>query len=359
MSRLSNHVAQRTVVELEELLRSGIRSGEHAPGQLLPSARELARRHGIGLRSVRHALRALKDDALISAEPRRGYRVLARAGGRREVGGTGGALAFIVPRYGSSEIRTAYPGLLDELQRVAGAGGSPLLALGGKGVSPERISEQLSGHEVRGVIVNSHDPALIRAVKALQVPVVGVDVWHRELGIDSIIQDGFGGGYLAAEHLIGKGHRRIAYFGLKVPHRLGWLAADRLGGALSAVIQAGADIPEEMRILAERSRQEDARQRLAEMLSRESRPTGLVALWREHTATAVSVAGELGLQVGRDLDIVGWGTGPREPGEVGLPRISWSVAEMAEMAVARLEHRRAAPDMPVTVSKISVQLVLS
>jgi len=355
MARLRNEVARRTVADLEELLRSGIASGEHAPGQLLPSARELSRRHGIGPRSVRNALRALEDEHLIVAEPRRGYRVLNGAGAARKCA----ALAFVVPRFGSAEIRSAYAGLLNELQRVAGAGGSPLLALGGKGVGAGEISEQLSVHEVRGAIVNSYDPDLIKAIRRLEVPLVAVDVWHRDLAVDSVIQDGFGGGYLAAEYLLGRGHERIAYFGRRVPRELGMLAADRLGGALSGAVEHGGSIPPGMQALTTEDSAEERRQAIERLLRGENRPTGIIALWAEHAETSRRVAADLGLEIGRDVEIVGWQTRAAPASETGSPRIVWSMAEMAEVAVARLEGRRANPGMPVTVSKIPVQLELS
>jgi len=355
MARLSNEVAQRTVEGLEELLRSAIASGEYAEGQLLPGTRELARRHDMGPRSVRNALRALEEDALISAEPRRGYRVL-KAGKSVE---TGAALAFVVPRRGSAEIRTAYPGLLDQLQRAAGAGGRPLLALGGMDAGADQTAGQLKSHHVGGAIVNSYDPALIAAIGALGVPMVAIDVWHRELGTDSVIQDGFGGGYLAAEYLAEKGHERIAYFGRKVRCELGLLAADRLGGALSGAVQFGGNIPPEMRLLTSGDTSEDRQEAIERLLRSENRPTGVIALWAEHAEAARLAAAELGLEVGRDLEIVGWQTKSASASEATCPRIVWSVAEMAEMAVSRLEQRRANPNMPVTVSKIPVQLELS
>jgi GntR family transcriptional regulator / MocR family aminotransferase len=58
-----------------EALRRALASGSRAPGELLPSTRELASTFGVHRQTIMVALDALCAEGLLRAEPRRGYRV--------------------------------------------------------------------------------------------------------------------------------------------------------------------------------------------------------------------------------------------------------------------------------------------
>jgi GntR family transcriptional regulator len=53
-------------------LRARITSGELAPGERLPSGRELAESHGIAFATAQSALKRLRDEGLATSTPR-GY----------------------------------------------------------------------------------------------------------------------------------------------------------------------------------------------------------------------------------------------------------------------------------------------
>jgi GntR family transcriptional regulator len=57
-------------------LRARIASGQLAPGERLPSGRELAEQHGIALATAQSALKRLRDKGLATSTPR-GYFVAA------------------------------------------------------------------------------------------------------------------------------------------------------------------------------------------------------------------------------------------------------------------------------------------
>jgi GntR family transcriptional regulator/MocR family aminotransferase len=59
-------------------LRQALARGQAAPGELLPSLRELSAQCGLHWHTVRAALQDLEAEGWLGAEPRRGYRVLAR-----------------------------------------------------------------------------------------------------------------------------------------------------------------------------------------------------------------------------------------------------------------------------------------
>lgn len=61
-----------TVRRVAELLRQAILRGEYRPGEQLPSRTALAEEHGVSPESAGLALRALRDEGLVSLEQGRG-----------------------------------------------------------------------------------------------------------------------------------------------------------------------------------------------------------------------------------------------------------------------------------------------
>lgn len=64
---------------IAETLRDAIERGDLAPGQALPSQRDLAETHGVTVMTVRQALAGLAEDGLIGSEHGRGTFVAPRA----------------------------------------------------------------------------------------------------------------------------------------------------------------------------------------------------------------------------------------------------------------------------------------
>src|SRR5262245_17929024 len=73
-SSASGRARWRTVAQA---LRDALTQGSLEPGQLVPSTRDLAATYGVHRQTVMVALDALCAEGWLSAEPRRGYRVLA------------------------------------------------------------------------------------------------------------------------------------------------------------------------------------------------------------------------------------------------------------------------------------------
>jgi GntR family transcriptional regulator len=67
---------------LAEELRREIADGQLAPGDRLPSVRQLAEHHGVASMTVQSALRQLQTDGLIRTDPGRGTFVRDDAGER-------------------------------------------------------------------------------------------------------------------------------------------------------------------------------------------------------------------------------------------------------------------------------------
>jgi hypothetical protein len=92
----------------------------------------------------------------------------------------------------------------------------------------------------------------------------------------------------------------------------------------------------------------------------------VLALWRRAGVALREVALEMGLALGRDLDVVTWSTeedfaadGRRaRNGSGGLPAVLWSMRSMAETALARLAAQRETPDLPAVRTGIPTRLAI-
>jgi len=335
----------RTATGLTAVLKERIVSGRIPAGDLLPSVRTLSEEQGLSCKTVHRALRLLAADGFVAAEPCRGYRVLARANDPDR----GCPIGYVLSAQMAGQEWTGFNRLLlTSLQSAAARRGWSMLGVGAKQIAAPQVIEQCRASRAWGVIVDVHSPQLVELARRAGLAAVMVDAWHPEADCDAVLQDNAHGGMLAAGHLVAAGCRRVGWVGLVTEsvHSM-----DRFSGASLALRKAGlklreadiAEVPEE-----------GTRAAVRKLLSRADRPDGLLALWRGAALEAAAAAGELGLVIGRDLQLVGWcaeeqyaeGWLPHFAAGAAPPAVSWSIATLAEAAVARLAERRANPGMP-------------
>lgn len=84
--------AQHAYLQVADAFRDLIARGELAPGQRLPSIRQIASDHNIAAATAQNALAVLKDDGLIKATSTRGYFVTEDAAALILGGGNTGAI---------------------------------------------------------------------------------------------------------------------------------------------------------------------------------------------------------------------------------------------------------------------------
>jgi LacI family transcriptional regulator len=327
-----------------------IESGKLVGGDYLPTVRELCAEHGVSIDTVSRALKSLEAAGLIASEPRRGYRVQARAGDPLK----GFPVAYVpaIPP-GPADPSHFYQMLNTAFQRAAGERGWSLLGINSAAARPAQIMGQLRTARAFGVILDNMNRELLALVEKAGMPAVMVDAWEEHTRLDVVVQDNYRGGYLAAEHLVQKGHKRVAWLG---PVGDSPLSRERYGGACAALAAAGVRAPEIAPFDFPGGLTDDQRlERARALLAAEPRPKAVLALWGPVAVAVLNAARELGLVPGKDLDVLGWA--PEEnydqvyagtAGDDGYVPTSvvWSAREMAETAIARLGQRRENPDLP-------------
>lgn len=164
---------------------------------------------------------------------------------------------------------------------------------------------------VDGVVavgLSAHHPE-VEQIRRAGLPMVLVD--STALPSQPAIEvDDEGGARLAAEHLIGLGHRRFVVLAIEPPDRadLGdpdGVPARRLRGYRAALAGAGIDLPEEA-VLASLSTIPGGAASFAETWDAGQRPTAVLAMSDAIAVGAMRAARERGLAVPADLSVVGF-----------------------------------------------------
>jgi LacI family transcriptional regulator len=161
-----------------------------------------------------------------------------------------------------------------------------------------RSLSRLSGTLIDGAIMVT--PTVIDA--GTPVPVVAIDPHTGRADLPTFECDSFGGALQATRHLIELGHARIGFIAGR-PDLRSSMARD--AGYRRALTEAGLAV--DPMLVGSGSYREDAvRQAALEMLGRVHRPSAIFAANDITALEIMSVAAELGLDVPRDLSIIGF-----------------------------------------------------
>ena len=350
MSIALNRSPGRSGRQFQTLLRTEIVSGKFLAGDFLPTVREFSQVHSLTRKTVNLALKRLELEGLLAAEPRQGYRVQANAADPDR----GCPLAFVADLLGAPDVwMPLHQELLAALQGAAVSRGWSLMGIGSQGRTSQEVLRQLLTARACGLILDSVDAGIQQAIQRIGLPAVAVDTWEFGAPIDSIVQDSYEGGVLAAGYLLARGHERIAWLG---PTSWSSHSQARVAGTLAGLLRGRRRLDPELIVECPR---DAAEEQARELLLRKERPTGIVALYHEVATTLVRVARGLGLRVGADVEVVGWCTEgeyqrdwrPLFQTGPAAPAVVWSPRRMAELAVSRLAERRAHPGLlPVRIN---------
>jgi DNA-binding LacI/PurR family transcriptional regulator len=244
------------------------------------------------------------------------------------------------------------------LEEQASARGWRMMQLIARREQMVGVFEQLRESRACGLIVDTVSPEVLGAAASTGLPVVAVDAWCDEEGVDVVVQDNFHGGEQAGGHLVAQGRTRIAWFG---PAMRSYHARARYGGAAAALAAAGTGFHS---VVQGSFRSEQALKAALEMLSAPERPDAILALWRPQYVAVRDAARQLGLRIGSDLDLVGWCVEeahavdflPLFEDGAAPAAITWSAARMAGTAMAALEARRREPRKPAVRTLVPTRL---
>ncbi|WP_243075547.1 LacI family DNA-binding transcriptional regulator [Microbacterium sp. SS28] len=161
-----------------------------------------------------------------------------------------------------------------------------------------RSLSRLSGTLIDGAIIVT--PTVVNV--GTEVPVVAIDPHTGPADLPTVECDSFGGAIQATRYLTELGHTRIGFIAGR-PDLRSSIARD--AGHRRALADAGIAV--DPRLVATGSYRQDAvRVAALEMLRRPDRPTAIFGANDTTALEIVKVAAELGLDVPRDLSVIGF-----------------------------------------------------
>jgi LacI family transcriptional regulator len=179
-----------------------------------------------------------------------------------------------------------------------------VIAEDGGGGAAERAYERLvQAGRIDGLLIAGAHPDSILPERAAEAPVPFVFVNRRQPGHHSVSMHEEDAGALAARHLLGLGHRRLAH--LAGPREID-TARRRIDGFLAVTREAGVEPALEQAAFDERAGH-DAMQRL---LAAPDLPTGVFTSNFNQAIGALAAAREAGVRVPDDLSLVTYDDDP-------------------------------------------------
>ncbi len=261
-------------------------------------------------------------------------------------------VGIVMPRLTDGVIAAMFGGV----QEAAQAAGYSVI-MSSPDDTPEAMreaAELMASRQVDGLIMSSvHRPGrdFVTSVAALGAPTLLMSR-HADTGLPAVTSDDRRGGALAAEHLLGLGHRR---FGVVAGPDHASTAHDRVVGFVEALHEAGID-DEDITVTPSAFEVDGGVDAATTLLAREPRPTAIFAVNDTAAVGVLGVARDHGLRIPEDLSVVGFNDIPivaQLP--VPLTTIRADAHLMGATAVQQL--LRLVDDQPIDAVTLPVELV--
>jgi DNA-binding LacI/PurR family transcriptional regulator len=191
------------------------------------------------------------------------------------------------------------------------------------------------------------------------VPVVFIDVHTPSVApMPRVIGNDRAGAAVAARHLIGLGHRRIAFMGDALQDPFGFTTSrDREGGFREELSIGGISVPPWWTGHGAHGRYE-ARELALRILREDDRPTAIFAASDTQAFGVIAAARELGLHVPEDLSVIGYDD-IEAADYVGLTTIRQRLFESgrrgAEMLLREIDQRSEEPPIDILTPELVVR----
>jgi len=269
--------------------------------------RDVAQKAGVGVGTVS---RVLNDSTSVSQETRR--KVLAaiseldyspNPAARRLSRGKTMVIGALVPYFTNPSVVRRLQGIVSVVTNSA----YDLILFDVESIDRRDIYllNVLRRQMVDGLLIISLTPSAtdFDYLQQFEVPTVLVDAYHPEL--NRVIVDNVAGGYLATQHLLELGHRRIAYISDFLDDPFNSPVRDRFRGYQQALAEAGVAFRPEYHLQGEHGRYE-ARAMTNTLLKMPTPPTAIFAYSDTQAIGVIEAATEAGIKIPDQLSVIGF-----------------------------------------------------
>ena len=316
--------------ELKKDIISQIKSGKLKPNNRILSENELSRKYEVSLKSVRRALKELKEENVIFAHKGKGTFIADSKSNRKKKSSK--ILGLIVADLAisfHSEIaracedeahKSGYQVILGNTDNIA--------------EKEEAYMRKFSSQGLDGAIVvtgknsfrNKYFPHFVKTI-----PLVIVDTKIEGLKTDLVTTDDISGAYEAICHLISLGHRRIAH--LSGPSNIS-TARQRIEGCRKGLMRHNVPLDESL-VKETDFTEETGYQVMQRLLEGEKGITAVFAVTDTAALGAIKAIQEKGLKVPNDISIIGYGD-LKIASDIPLSTVFQPAYQMGEVAAEML-----------------------
>lgn len=356
-------IAEGSAQWVERKLREDISSGFYPQNSFLPSQRLLAEQLGVPRSAIRTALEKLMESGLIEACRGRGTRILPDE--ERPVRQTIAYIHSPIRAWGGLEAHHIHDGVLRRINQlgcdcveisVYSADGMPSMhGETARAIVIDQLPEVLK--EYSAFIFHEASPAMATFINELvtdNVPVVVANL-EIDLNVSATCVDHCLIGMKAVETVASFGHKRIAYVG-RVPEHAFY--GKFLDGFRKGMKMAHLDINNDFIALCGNIYLLDAYRAALPLLRRSDAPTAIVAARDFIAAGICEAAREIGLEIGRDVSVIGFDDVSWDGPEPFLTTFHEPSAEMGSEAVDMLLDRINIPGLPIEKRVLYAPLLL-
>lgn len=303
---MSAYIPQRSGPQwahIREDIAREIHLGHLKEGDPIPSLREICQRYGVSGITARRAQSDLLNEGLAVRRPGIGLFVHVKQR----------PLRIVLAQIGFSEEGWRRNSEMFG-QLVGGIAGAAwehdamlsIVAINEASEAPNALSRLLEQQQVDGVLLRTMGDVTPRVIQTLRKRGVPFVLVKRQVpGIDTLYvrTDDYRGGYLAIEHLVQQGHRRIGLI-LSVAART--ISVDIERGCRAAFAQAHLPVDDGVVAYAATALERVGKEHALRLLSLPERPTAIFTSSDLLALGVYDAASSLGLRIPQDVAVVGF-----------------------------------------------------
>jgi len=205
------------------------------------------------------------------------------------------------------------------------------------------------------VLAGVFEAEAYESLRDCPVPVCMVDGHVGALAADAVTSDGFGGGRLVAEYLVGEGHKRVRMVAYGSPL---YNIEQRIAGFLSGLRASGVEARED-EVVIRVADNDEAMQRVLEESKSGEGPTAIFTVndtLAEHLATELPKSG---IEVPKDISLIGFDDDPlARRCKPALTTVGMDKRIFGAISAGLVLERLAKPDKPLVHHVQPTRLVI-